>query len=457
MFVKEKEFYKKVFQISIPIALQSLITIGINLLDTVMLGKLGETAISGSALANQFINIFQILCMGMGMGASVLVSRFYGMGDRVSLKKSVTIMYRFCIGIAAVFTLVTAAAPEAVMKIYTGEQAVIETGVRYLRWLAPSYILLGLSLTTTLTLRSVKKVTVPLVSSIGSFFLNIFFNYCLIFGKLGFPRLGVEGAALATLISRFFEFALICGYFWFGERETAYRLRDMLLHCGDLAGEYFRISLPVLVSDGLLALGNNAVAMVIGRMGESYVSANAITTVTQQLSVVLVQGISQASAIITGHTLGEGDADKAQRQGCTFFFMGALLGLAACGFIIGTSGWMIGLYDVTEYTRRIARELMYAIGIIIFFQSANSILTKGVLRGGGDTKFLMVADILFLWVFSVPLGALAGLVWKLPAFWVYFLLKADQVLKAVWCVWRLKSRRWIKAIASPEESFYRKP
>lgn len=446
MLVREKEFYRKVFQISIPIALQSLITIAINLVDTMMLGRLGETAISGSALANQFVNVFQILCMGMGMGASVLVSRFYGQGDYGALRKAVTIMYRFCLVIAALFTAATLLFPQGVMRIYTAEEAVVREGAAYLEWMFPGYLLLGFSLTTTLTLRSVKKVTVPLLSSVSGLFLNIFFNYCLIFGKMGFPRLEIRGAALATMISRFFECAVICGYFWFVEKEVGYRLRHFFLRCGNLVREYFRVSFPVLVSDGLLALGNNAVAMVIGRMGESYVAANAITVMAQQLSTVLVQGISQASAILTGHTLGEGDVEKAQRQGYTFFFMGAVLGVLAGGFIIATSEIMIGFYNVSEGTREIARQLMNAIGVITFFLATNSILTKGVLRGGGDTRFLMVADILFLWVVSVPLGAMAGLVWKLPAFWVYFLLKADQVLKAVWCVQRLRSRKWIKAI-----------
>ncbi|MDD2955563.1 MAG: MATE family efflux transporter [Oscillospiraceae bacterium] len=446
LLVREKEFYRKVFQISIPIALQSLITIAINLVDTMMLGRLGETAISGSALANQFVNVFQILCMGMGMGASVLVSRFYGQGDYGALRKAVTIMYRFCLVIAALFTAATLLFPQGVMRIYTAEEAVVREGAAYLEWMFPGYLLLGFSLTTTLTLRSVKKVTVPLLSSVSGLFLNIFFNYCLIFGKMGFPRLEIRGAALATMISRFFECAVICGYFWFVEKEVGYRLRHFFLRCGNLVREYFRVSFPVLVSDGLLALGNNAVAMVIGRMGESYVAANAITVMAQQLSTVLVQGISQASAILTGHTLGEGDVEKAQRQGYTFFFMGAVLGVLAGGFIIATSEIMIGFYNVSEGTREIARQLMNAIGVITFFLATNSILTKGVLRGGGDTRFLMVADILFLWVVSVPLGAMAGLVWKLPAFWVYFLLKADQVLKAVWCVQRLRSRKWIKAI-----------
>ncbi len=218
------------------------------------------------------------------------------------------------------------------------------------------------------------------------------------------------------------------------------------MKCGDLVKDYLRISIPVLVSDAFLAFGNSAVAMVMGRIGASFVSANAITMVTQQLSTVFIQGIGNASSIVTGHTLGRGEVEKAQRQGFTFWGLGTVIGILAGGFILAISDLVIGAYNINAETQAIAQQLMAAVGVIVVFQSMNSILTKGVLRGGGDTKFLMLADVLFLWVASIPLGYLAGLVWHLPAFWVYTLLKIDQFIKAVWCIFRLSSRKWIKRI-----------
>ena len=220
----------------------------------------------------------------------------------------------------------------------------------------------------------------------------------------------------------------------------------ILMKCGDLLKDYLRISIPVLVSDGLLAFGNSAVAMVMGRIGKEFVSANAITMVVQQLSTVFIQGISNASSIITGHTLGAGDTERAQRQGVTFLGLGTVIGVLAGGLIMILSWPVINCYNVTGETKAIAEQLMLAVGVIVIFQSMNSILTKGVLRGGGDTKFLMLADILFLWIASIPLGYLAGLVWHLPAFWIYTFLKIDQFIKAVWCVLRLGSKKWIKKI-----------
>ena len=449
-YLGTKEFYKEIAVIAVPIALQQLITVGVNLLDTIMLGTLGDAQLSASALAGQFIHIFQICCMGIGMGASVLTSRFWGMKDLHSLKKTVTIMLRICLGFVTVFTLATVFCPGQIMRIYSKEPEIIEYGTIYLRWSILTFLCMGLSLTCTIVLRSVGLTKIPLYSSIGAFFVNLFGNYALIFGRFGAPRMEIAGAALATVIARIFEVCFICGYFFFRDKRIAYRLKDLMMKCGDLVREYLRISIPVLVSDSLLALGNNMVAVVMGHIGKTFVAANSITTVAQQLSSVLIQGISNASCIMTGHTMGEGDSEKAQRQGYTFLLFGLLVGCCAAAVFMILREPLIDYYKVSEETKTIAREIMDAVSFIMIFQSMNSILTKGVLRAGGDTKFLMLGDILFLWVAAIPLGALAGLVLHWPSFWIYTMLKIDQIIKCVWCFQRLRSRKWMKKITAPK-------
>lgn len=445
-----KEFYRRVCAVAVPIALQSMITIGVNMLDTIMLGSLGETALSASSLANQFINIYQIAYMGLGMGASVLVSRFWGMKDGRSIKKTITIMFRLCILVGLIFTVLTILLPGPIMRIYTPDPEIIEKGVEYFRWSIPTYLLLGLSLTATIVIRSVKAVKVPLICSVFSFFANLFFNWVFIFGNLGAPRMEVAGAALGTVLARIIEFTAIMIYFLVLDKKIRYQIKDLFLDCHDLVAEYIRISIPVIISDSLLALGNSAIAMIMGRIGAAFVAANSITVVTQQLTTVLTQGISQAGCIITGHTLGEGKREQAQREGYQFLAFGVMVGIVASGIILIINEPMVSMYNITSETREIALQLMDAVALILIFQSANSILTKGVLRGGGDTKFLMVADILFLWIASVPLGILAGLYLKLPAFWIYFFMKIDQIIKSIWCVFRLRSGKWIKVIKGGE-------
>lgn len=446
-----REFYKNIAKIAIPISLQQLITVGINLMDTIMLSSMGDAQLSASSLAGQFINLFQICCMGIGMGASVLTARFWGMGDLPALRKSVTIMLRFCAAFSAVFMVVTAAAPQWIMLLYTKDPELIAYGDVYLRYMVPTYLCMSLSLTCTIVLRSVGEARVPLIVSILAFFVNVFCNWVFIFGMLGAPRMEIAGAALGTLIARIFELVFICGYFFCLDRKITYRFRHLRMQCRDLMGEYFRISIPVLISDSLLALGNNAVAMVMGHIGKAFVAANSVTMVVQQLSSVLTQGVANASGILTGHTMGRGEYERAQKQGYTFLGLGLLIGCFAACVILLLKDVVIGYYQVSQEARDIAQELMLAISFIVVFQSMNSILTKGVLRAGGDTKFLMAGDILFLWVASIPLGALAGLVLHFSPFWIYTLLKIDQIIKCVWCFFRLRSRKWMKKISAPQE------
>lgn len=452
LIAKDKSFYRTVAVVALPIAMQSLITVGVNMMDTIMVGRLGETELSAVSLANTFIQIYHILCMGLSMGASVMVARFYGMKNQRDMKKSVAIMFRLALLIATLFALATLALPDKIMRIYTSDEAIIEKGIQYLEWSVITYYFLGLSLTSTIVLRAVGKAKIPLYTSIGAFFINVGANYLFVFGHFGVSKMGVAGAAVGTLIARIFEFSVIVGYLLFKDKAIGFRIKDLAMKTGDLLGEYIRISIPVLVSDGILALGNNSVAMIIGRIGGEFVAANAVTAVTQQVSSVLTQGFSQTGAIITGQTLGTGDKEKAQDQGYAFLGVGFLLGLFSALIILFISDPVIRSYHLSESTTQIAEQLMDAISIIVLFQAINSIMTKGVLRGGGDTKVLMIADNIFLWVASLPLGMLAAFVLHLPAFGIYFCLKIDQVLKAIWCVFRLRSGKWIKKIRTSQES-----
>lgn len=453
-------FYKKVFVLAMPIALQSLITIGVNMLDTMMVGKLGDDPLSATSLANSFISVFQIFCMGLGMGASVLVSRYWGMksaakDEQVSndstraLKQTVCLMMRLNISLALLFALATIVMPGIIMRMYTEEEQIVAYGVTYFRYSVLAYIFVGLSLVVTIVLRSVGQVLYPLIVSIGAFTVNFTMNYILIFGKFGAPKMGVAGAALGTLIARIVECTLILGYLFLYDKKIGFKPKDLLMKTRSLLREYIRISIPVLISDGILAIGTNSVAMVIGHLGGTFVAANAITSVTQQLSTVVISGVSQAGAIVTGITLGEGSKEKTMRQGYRFFWLGLILGTLSALFIFIFSDFIIGFYDnVSPETAATAKQLMNAICLIIVFQGTNSIMTKGVLRGGGDTAMLMLTDNIFLWVLAIPLGIAAGFYFKWSPFWVYICLKSDQIVKTVWAFLRLRSRKWIKKIST---------
>ncbi len=302
IFVKDKEFYKKLLVVGAPIAAQQLITVGVNMMDTIMLGQLNETALSASSMAVQVHNMFHFMCMGMGMGASVMIARFWGAKEERSLQKTLVLMYRICLLTAALFTLANMLAPAQLLRLLTPDAEVIAEGVRYLRWATPCFFLYGLSMTTTIVLRNIGKMQIPLYSSIGAFFINILCNWVFIFGKLGAPAMGVAGAALGTLISRIFEFFVICGYFFCREKRIRFKPADLFKPAGDLLPEYLRISFPVFISDTLLGLGNSMTMTIGGHIGRTFMSANSITSVTQQVTTVFTSAIGQSAVIITGNT-----------------------------------------------------------------------------------------------------------------------------------------------------------
>lgn len=446
IFVKNKNFYKTLVAFSLPIAAQSLITVGVNMADNVMLGQLGESAMSGVSLANNFIMIYTIMCMGLGMGASVLTSRFFGAKDSENLKKSVNIMFRLQLIVIVFFSLLTLLIPDLIMGLYSKEELVIALGKGYLLISIPCYFLQGYTLTSSLVLRSVGKGNIPLIASVSSFFINIFFNWVFIFGHLGAPAMGVNGAALGTLIARIVEFVITVYYLFVVDKTIGFRIKDLKQEVSDLLPDYIRISIPVLISDTLLGIGSSATSVVMGHIGSTFVAANAIASMVNQLATVVIQGISQASCTITGITIGLEKYDEAQEQGVTFAALGVIIGAIACALILLIRDPVISLYKIEQDTVELTKQIMDALAVVMVFQCSNSILTKGVLRGGGDTKFLMVADIIFLWIFSIPLGYVAGIVLKLPGFWTFMALKIDQFIKAIICVIRLNSKKWIKKI-----------
>lgn len=437
-----------VLKIGIPVVLQSLISIGVNMTDTMMVGALGEVPLSGASLANDYTSLFMILCFGVGGGASVLTAQYWGARDIPALKKVVNIMLWIILSISLVFLLVTAIAPGWIMSIYTPDQEIIASGTDYLHILAATFPMMGIVLTLTSVLRSVRQVRVPLIATIIAFIANIFGDWVFIFGKFGLPAMGIRGAALSTLIVRVFEVCVVGGYFFFIDKNIGYRIKDFFSKVSrSQFALYIKYSVPVIVSDTFMAFGNTAISMIMGRIGGSFVAANAIISNVVRLATIFNNGVSNASGIITGNTLGTGDREKAYQQGKTFLALAVIIGVFAALVILIASPIMVSFFDLQEETVAIANQLTLAVAVMVIFQTMESVLTKGVLRGGGDTRFLMVADVLFLWLASIPLGVLTGLVLHLPAFWIYASLRVDAVIKAIWCIFRLRSRKWMRVVS----------
>ena len=437
-------FYKRAMLIIIPVLLQNMINQGVNMMDTIMVGQLGEVSISASSLANQFYVIFTFICMGVSAAGLVLASQYWGAEDYKTVHRVFDLILQIIIIVGVLMAVVTALFPQQIMSMYTDDVDVITEGGRYLRITALIYVPHGISLVISNVIRSTGNAKLGLVVSIVSFFVNIFCNYVFIFGKFGLPAMGVMGAALGTLAARVVELMVTVVYMWKFEKNLRYHVKGLIkLPTQALLSEFKRLGLPAVISDTILALAASAISMILGHMGREVVSAYAIVAVLERLCTVATLGIASAAGVMIGQTVGAGKFEQARREGYTFLSMSCVIGVIAMIIVHIAGVWSIGLYEITEDTVSVAVSMVSASAILVFFQAVQSALSKGILRGGGDTKFLMVADVIFQWCASIPLGYLAGIVLGWTPFWVLIMLRIDYVIKSVWLVFRLTGDKWI--------------
>jgi len=447
MFVlRDKSFFKKTLLLMLPVVLQQLITIGINFLDNIMIGDFGEVSIAAAAFSNQAYAFFQFICMGLGSGAVVMSSQFWGRRETGAMRVTAAMALRVTAAICLVFSLFGVVWPRLVLRAFTNDAAVIARGAPYMRLIGATFMLSGLSSTATYLMRSVGKVRIPLIGSAIAFFLNLFFNWVFIFGKLGAPRMELMGAAVGTVIARAFEFLFVFGYFTFKEDKFAFRPRHFALPGGALRKQYIKFSLPVLFSDTLLGLSLTLVSVIYGHISAEISAANSIAGSLVRLITVLNNGVSGASAIVIGNTIGEGDIPKARRQGNTYILISFLFGLVVIPILLLLTRPYLSFYAIQPETEKITRTMLNVTYFMLPLQTIAFVISKGILRGGGDTRFLLLADSSCVWFISLPLGALAGFVWRLSPGWIYFLLNVEYPLKGIICFIRYCTGRWIKEI-----------
>ncbi len=441
----DKTFYQMLVSITLPIALQNIISYSVNLMDTVMLGALGEVALSAAALANQMFFIFTVVCFGVAGGAIVLASQYWGKQDTQSICKVMSIALKVTTGFGVVFTLFILVFPAQIMGVFTPEQAVIEAGVDYLRMVSLSYIFYGITSTFLVMLRSVETVNISLLIYSVSFVVNVFFNYVFIFGKFGAPALGVTGAAVGTVIARITEFIIMLVYLLKFEKKLKYRPYMLKWKDKELLGDIVRYGLPVLINESFWAVGTSVHSIILGHMGYMVVAANSICSVVFQMASSFIMGVGNASAVIVGKVVGQNDVEYAKLVAKKLKMIYFWMGIVSAGILLLIKNPIIAIYDIEPATVVIANQLMIAYAGAVFFMAFTCPLIMGVFRGSGDTKFAMVVDVGCLWL-CIPIGAAAAFLFHLPPVAVFCCLRFEMVLKTVICLWRLRGDSWIRNV-----------
>lgn len=448
-----KDRIKLVFGIALPIAVQNLINFAVNLMDTVMLGQLGEMPLAASSLANQVFFVVTVVVYGIGGGANVLAAQYWGRRDRPSIYKILNYTYRTAACFALFAAAVAICLPEFMMRLFTHDKAVIELGISYLRIVGWSYLFFTATSVTLCVLRAAHVVRIALVLSCVSLCVNVALNYVLIFGRFGMPELGIVGAAIATLSARVSEFVLLVLFLWKKEKKLYlwkyFTRHTKLFEKGDIAvssGEtetnfrklYISTSVPVILNELLWALGEAAVSMILGRMGTEIVSANAIYANISELAGVIVQGLNSAACVVVGNLVGAKAHEELREYKKLFIRVSVIFGLAGMAIMLICRGFVIDFYKVSDTTKMYAAQIMAIGSVVEVGRAIETMNAMGILRGMGDVRFGMLNDFFFLWGFTVPFGALSGLVWHWPAAAVYVVLKVDQWLKVFTSGYRLR-------------------
>ncbi len=445
LFVRDKKFYQTMLAIAIPMSLQSLISFCVNLIDTVMLGALGEIALSGSSLAGSFYHIAAAVSMGLGGGAAVITGQYWGKKEIGAVRTMTAICIKISILIGAILSLIMALFPTTIMRIYTSDAEVIAAGAEYMRVMSVTLILFALTNSITMVLRSVGIVRSTLIASIGACFVNIFFNWVFIFGHFGSPAMGIVGAAWGTNCARLFEFLVIIIHMLVKDRKIGFRLKHLKLFDRDLFRRYVKAGIPVLVSDLVYTIGNQLVTIVVGHCGATFTAANSIANQVSLVLHALFIGVSSSSSTLVGNAVGAGEYRRAYDESKTYLVLCFLLGLASSVVLMVCKGAVLGIFNVTEQTSFYASQMLNVQCLILIFTPMGAALSKGILRGGGDTKFLIFGDTFSSYV-VVPFGILAAFVVDAPIWVIYLVLKSEMFLRFAVCFIRFLSKKWIKNV-----------
>jgi len=441
---RDKGFYKSFFYLTLTVALQNVIVYGVNLADNIMLGSYSDNALAGSALANQIQFLLQMMVGGIGEGVMVLSSRFWGEKNMEKIRRTAAVgLAGAAVVTLTLFTLVFFF-PELVIGFLTDNPEARAEGVRYIKVVSLSYPFFMITTTLLTLLRSVETVRIGLVTNIITLFTNITLNYLLIFGKAGLPELGGVGAALATLIARAIETAVVLVYLFCIDKKLSVRPKDLFRYDGAIFRLYLKIGSPVFLSGFFWGIAQSFQTAILGHMGKAAINANSVAAAVFSVISVFSYAAASASGVLIAKTIGEGKIDLVRPYTKTmqllYLGFGAVSGTAL--FLI--KDLIVGFYAIDGDSRALALQFMTVLSITLFGTSYQVSCLTGIVRGGGDTRFVFINDLIWMWLIVIPGAYLAAFVFNASPLWVFFILKCDQLTKCVVAVIKTNSFNWIK-------------
>ena len=448
LLVHDRQFYKTFIRLCTALMLEQAVVLSVNLADNIMLGTYSEAALSGVAAVNQIQFVYQQLVYAIGTALITLASQYWGQKRMKEIRKICAIGFWFEIAIGMLLFILVSAFPRGAVGLFTNQSLFIDQGAAYLQIMRFSYLFFAMTVLMLNAMRVVEIVRIALKVSVISLVINVSINYLLIAGRFGLPEMGARGAAVGTLTARIVEF-LIVSAFVLRDKKLSLRIRDLsfLAVRGSLFGDFVRVLFPTLCSALLWGAANAMQTVILGHMTDSAIAAQSISTTVFLLLKVTAQGAAAAAAVIIGKTVGEGDFRRVRDYTRTLQILFAGIGLTLAVIMLAVRMPLLHIYghEITAETRQLANAYMIIQSAVLLVTSYQMPVNAGIIRGGGDVKFIMYLDTIAIAVF-IPLSALAGLVWHWPPIPVILCMNADQFLKCIPAFIRVNSYKWVRKL-----------
>ena len=449
---KDKVFLSTMLTLAVPITLQSFVTSSLNLVDTMMVGTLKETAISAVGLANQYMFIFTLCILGINAGASVFMSQYWGKKDLKGIKTFLGIDLTVGFVAASLFAIMAFFFPHIIMNVMTGDAAVVELGVNYLKIIAISCLFMNFTQGYSAALRSTEQTKVPMFASLIGVGVNIVLNWVFIFGKLGAPAMGVEGAALATTIARLVEMIFIISVVYFTKNKVAAKVKELFNFSFNLVGAYFKTSWSVIVNELIFSVGSAAYSIAYAKISTNASATMQISNTLINMFFIFLIGVGTAGAIMIGNKIGADEEEVAKDYAYNVAKLTPIIGI-----ILGIGIWILAptiltLFNIEPETYQSAIVVLRTMAIFMPLRSFNAIMIIGVFRGGGDTTYSMLVQAGTIWLYSVPLAFIGAVALKWSVDAVFFLVCTEEIIKLPFEYFRLRSNKWIKNLVHEDDT-----
>lgn len=438
---RKRSLRKEIVRLAFPIALQQFMTALVGACDAIMLGKLSQDAMSAVSLATQVTFVFNLFMFAFMAGENMFVAQYYGKGDYTGISQVFSLVTKICGCIAVVFLAGTLFFPEQLMRILTNEETLIVLGSEYLRVIGISYVFSGIAQTFLAIMKNCGAVNMSTLINGVMVILNIALNAVFIFGLSGFPKMGIKGAALATVLATVVQFLWSVGYVLCRIRAAKFSLRSCEKK---LFGRFWQKAVPLLINNLAWGIGFSMYSVIMGHLGTDAVAANGIANISKNLVVCFCLGLGNAGSIIVGNRLGADRLQEAKEVGETLTKTAIIAGIVSGLVLIALSPFITKMVDLTPTARGYLQKMLLISSYYIAGKSVNCMTIGGIFAAGGDSKFGMLCDSVTLWCIIVPLGCICAFILKLPVMVVYFVLNLDEIIKLPVVYKHYKKYKWIK-------------